>query len=93
MKTLKTIMTPLLIALVMGTFTACSDSDSNNTDTDNTYKYIINATENRDVPLDAQILSVSTEEAQVKLTRDVEADSVNVYVIRGSVEVTEAITE
>ena len=91
MKTLtKTIMTPLLIALAMGTFIGCSDSNNNTTEDTNTNSYIINETENRDVPLDAQILSISTEQAQVKLTRDVEANEVNVYVISGSVEVTEA---
>ena len=94
MKNFKTIMTPLLIALTMGTFTACSESSSNNTtDTDNTNKYIINETESKDVPLNAQILSVSTQEAQVKLTRDIEAEIVNVHVLSGSVEVTEATME
>ena len=83
MKTIK-IFLLLLIALAMGIFTACSDTDSNNA-----HIYTINATENRDIPLDSEIVSISTQEAQIKLTRDVEANIVNVYVISGSVEVTE----
>jgi len=94
MKTIQTIITPVLIALAMSTFTACSDSDSNTTpetETEITNTYILNATESKDIPLDSQILSVSTEEAQVKLTRDVEANVVNVHVLSGSVEVTEVV--
>lgn len=91
---MKTIITPLLIALAISIFSACSSSSSDTTtDAVSSNSYIINATENRDVPLDAEILSVSTEQAQVKLTRDVEAEIVNVYVISGSVEVTEATQE
>ena len=95
---MKKIITPILIALAIGTFTACSDS-SNSTPIESeipaptSNSYIINETENRDVPLDAQVVSVSTQEAQVKLTRDVEAEVVNVYVISGSVEVTEDLVE
>ena len=89
MKTLKTIMTPLLIALAMGTFTACSDSASNNVGTDDTVRIILNTNEEANVSLDSKIVSVSTQQAQVKLTRDVEANEVNVYVISGSVEITE----
>ena len=83
----------ILIGLTMSIFTGCSNSDSNTIETD-TNKYILNATENADVSLDAQILSVSTEEAQVKLTRDVENDkTMNVYIISGSVEITVPSTE
>ena len=88
MKMIQTILTPLLIALAISMFTACSDSSSNSEESGlNTY--IINAGENRDVPTDAEIVSVSSEDAQVKLTRDVEADTTNVHVISGSVEVTQ----
>ncbi len=89
MKILK-ILTPLLIALAMSTFTACSSGGSETNGTE-TKSYIINATENKDIPLDAQIKSVSTQDAKVKLTRNVEANLTNVYVISGSVEVTEIV--
>ncbi len=89
MKVLK-IITPVLMALAISTFTACSSSNQDATNL-NTKTYIINATENKDIPIDAQMKSVSTEQAKVKLTRDVEANVTNVYVITGSVEVTEFV--
>lgn len=90
MKTLKIIM-PVLIAITMSTFTACSSSSSSSDDTkiDTKSSYIINETENRDIPLDAEMLAQS-EGTKVKITRNVESDTaMNVHVIEGSVEVTE----
>ena len=91
MKTSMKIITAIFILLVLALipFTACSDSSVDNVDTD-TNSYTINATENKDVPLGAEMVSSSTEKAQVKLTRDIEADIVNVYVISGSVKVTDS---
>ena len=89
MKALK-IITPILIAVAMSTFTACTDSSSSNTKANTGSSYLINATESRDVPLDTELLAQS-EETKVKITRDIEADMMNVYVIIGSVEVTEAL--
>ncbi len=71
----------ILIALAMSTFTACS-----NNDTDTKTKYIINTLENKDIPFDAAMLAQS-EDTKVKITRDVESEMMNVYVISGSVEV------
>jgi len=88
MKT-KNIILSILIASAMSIFTACSDSSSSDSKESGLNTYTINAGENRDVPMDAEVVSVSTEDAQVNLTRDVEAETTNVYVISGSVEVTE----
>ena len=84
----------LLVALVVNIFSGCSSSSSENTTEDlNTKTYIINETQNKDIPITAQFKSASTDQAEVKLTRDVEQEIVNVYVIKGSVEVTEAISQ
>ena len=91
---MKKIVLPIFIASAMSIFNGCSDSNSNTPDEElNTNTYIINETENKDIPITAEFKSISTEQAEVKLTRDVEADSVNVYVIKGSVEVTEIVEE
>jgi len=78
----------ILIAIVLSMLTACSSSNETTTK-ETVNSYIINEGENKDIPIDSQIKSISTQQAQVKLTRDVEADITNVYVISGSVEVSE----
>jgi len=84
-----------LIFIVLGiiTFTACSDSENGSDSLVGSTSYRINMTENRDVPIDALIVSIGDEEAQVRLTRDVEQETLNVYVISGSVRVTEGVEE
>ena len=85
---MKTILKSLiLIALAMSSFTACSSGGSNNDDTN---IYTINALENKDIPSTASLLA-QTEDTKVKITRDVESDMMNVYVLSGSVEVTEIV--
>lgn len=90
MRIYKKIITSLLIALAISFLNACSGDGDSNLDLQSN-SYIINQGENRDIPIDAQILSVSTQDAQVKLTRDVESNITNIYVISGSVEVTELL--
>jgi len=87
------IILAILMAFAMSLFTACSDSSSSDDGEGGTNTYTINAGENRDVPIDAEMVSVSAEDAEVKLTRDVEAATTNVHVLSGSVEVTEAVPE
>jgi hypothetical protein len=82
---------PLLVASATSIFSACSSSSDDTTENTQTNTYIINETENRDIPIDAQFKSISIDQAKVKLTRDIEKKVVNIYVIKGSVEVTEVI--
>ena len=77
------IVTPILLAISMSFFTACSDSSSVDDGS-----YVIGALEDRDVPIDAQLLAQSTD-TEVTIKRDVESDTMNVYVISGSVKVTD----
>ncbi len=91
---MKTIIKSLiLIALAMSSFIACSSSNGETIveDTNTTSKFIINTLENKDISLDASLLA-QTKDTKVKITRDVESDIMNVYVIRGSVEVTQIVS-
>lgn len=79
----------ILIALAMSSFTACSDS-SNKAGEAVSKSYIINTLENKDIPIDSNLLA-QTQDTRVKITRDVESEMMNVYVIKGSVEVSEVL--
>jgi hypothetical protein len=84
MKTMK-IITPVLMALTISTFTACGDSD---TKLQTTSSYKIYKSENKNVPLDAEMVALSAD-TEVKITRNLDSsDSMNVHVIQGAVEVT-----
>ena len=61
-----------------------------NTTTPITKSYIINTLENKDIPSTASMLAQSSD-TKVKITRDVESEMMNVYVISGSVEVSEVV--
>ena len=63
---------------------SCSDESSFS----DTGKYMIEEAQSMDVPATASLLSQTTD-TKVKITRDVESESMNVYVISGSVEVSE----
>jgi hypothetical protein len=88
MKAITTLL--ILIALVMSSFTGCSSSSDSDTDADSTIKYLINTLENKDIPSDASLVAQS-ENTKIKISRDVESDTMNVYVLKGSVEVIETI--
>ena len=90
----------ILIALAISIFTGCGNN-SNNTHTqdeifleDNATNksYIINSLENKDIPITANIL-VQSQDTKVKITRDIESDMMNLYVISGSVAVQESSKE
>lgn len=93
MKTI--IMSLTLIALAMSSFTGCSKNsydDANATlpgATPTAKTYLINALENKDIPSNASMLA-QTKDTKVKITRNVESDIMNVYVLNGRVMVTEA---
>jgi len=86
------IIVPVLVAIATSTFIGCNGSNSNDIkieeDEQNitTKSYIINKSENRDIPIDANMLA-QTQDTKIKITRDIEKDTMNVYVIEGSVEV------
>jgi uncharacterized protein YcfL len=88
MKAITTLL--ILIALVMSSFTGCSSSSDSDTDADSTIKYLINTLENKDIPSDASLVAQS-EGTKVEISRNVESDTMNVYVLKGSVEVIETI--
>ena len=52
--------------------------------------YIINTLENKDIPLNASMLA-QTKETKVKITRNIESEVMNIYVLIGSVVVTEVV--
>ena len=90
----------ILIALAISIFTGCQ-SNSNNThsqnevhlDENSTNKsYIINSLENKDISITASVVAQS-EDTKVKITRDIESDMMNLYVISGSVAVQESSKE
>lgn len=73
----------ILIVLSIVSFIGCSSDDSYVPNT-----YIINALESREVPSNANVVA-NSEGSKIKITRDIESDSQNIYVISGSVKVTE----
>ena len=87
----------VFLALAIISFIGCGDGDDSSNDGSETsvevvkptaVTYIINVTEDRDIPTTANMLARTTE-TKVKITRDIESTTMNVLVLSGSVEVTE----
>lgn len=100
------ILIALAISVFIGCSSGGGSSSSSNKDDTNTTvpidtnttiedinistSYILNSLANRDIPSTASLLA-QTEDTKVKITRDVESDMMNVYVLSGSVKVTELV--
>jgi len=88
---MRSILINLMIGLIMSSFIACDDSQNVSFTGETSYR--VNISENRDIPIDSLIASIGDEEAQFQVTRGLEPDTLNVYVLSGSVRITEATIE
>ena len=70
--------------------TVPTDTNTTIEDINISTSYILNSLANRDIPSTASLIA-QTEDTKVKITRDVESDMMNVYVLSGSVKVTELV--